>query len=260
MCFAHDARPPELPADLARRRLAGGAPSERVAVTSADGTRLSAYLAEAPADTAHAARVLIFPDVRGLYGFYEELADRFAQAGHHAVAFDYFGRTAGLGPRDEHFDYMPHVMQTRIPQVRADGEAALAALEARVGAGSRASVGFCFGGLHSFLVGTDGALGVAAVVGFYGVLSGARLGLPSVKDEATHMRVPVLGLFGGADPGIPPEDVARFEASLQSSGVAHEVVTYAGAPHSFFDRSFRDHAEACEDAWRRMLAFLAALG
>jgi carboxymethylenebutenolidase len=75
-----------------------------------------------------------------------------------------------------------------------------------------------------------------------------------------HMRCPVLGLFGGADQGIPPEDVEEFDRSLDVAGVPHEIVVYPGAPHSFFDRKYDEYAEACEDAWRRVLAFLAHLG
>ena len=89
---------------------------------------------------------MIFPDVRGLYPFYIELAERFAQAGYHAIAIDYFGRTAGLGPRDEDFEYMPHVQQLRVPQVQEDAAAALAALRERAGAERFATVGFCLGG------------------------------------------------------------------------------------------------------------------
>ena len=77
---------------------------------------------------------MILPDVRGLYPFYSELAERFAQAGHHAIALDYFGRTAGLGPRDEDFEYMPHVQQTHPLTVQADAAAALAELRSRTGA------------------------------------------------------------------------------------------------------------------------------
>ena len=79
-----------------------------LALESADGTRFGAALAESPGGTG--AGVVILPDVRGLYPFYRELADRFAQAGHATVAIDYFGRTAGLGPRGEQFEYMPHVV------------------------------------------------------------------------------------------------------------------------------------------------------
>jgi carboxymethylenebutenolidase len=69
-------------------------------------------------------------------------------------------------------------------------------------------------------------------------------------------RCPVLGLFGGADQGIPVEDVDAFRRALEEIGVPNEVVVYGGAPHSFFDRSFDEHREACDDAWRRVLAFV----
>jgi carboxymethylenebutenolidase len=70
------------------------------------------------------------------------------------------------------------------------------------------------------------------------------------------MRGPVLGLYGGADEGIPQEQIDAFEQNLASAGVDHEIVIYPGAPHSFFDRRFEEHAEACADAWRRVLGFL----
>jgi carboxymethylenebutenolidase len=70
------------------------------------------------------------------------------------------------------------------------------------------------------------------------------------------MEAPILGLMGGADAGIPAEDVDEFEAALTDAGVEHEVVTYPGAPHSFFDRRYEDFADASEDAWNRVLAFI----
>src|SRR4051794_27833873 len=132
MCFEFDARPPDLPADLALPLVAGGAAAEQLELTSADGTRFSAALAVSP-DPQDPA-VVILPDVRGLYRFYVELAERFAQAGHSAIAIDYFGRTAGLGPRGEDFDYMPHVAQTSVEGVQADTAAAIDAVRERTGA------------------------------------------------------------------------------------------------------------------------------
>src|SRR3954469_1749601 len=131
MCFDFDARPPDLPADLVLPAMAGGAAAELLELTSADGTRFSAALAQAP--DAAAPGIVIPPDVRGLYRFYVELAERFAQAGHHAIAIDYFGRTAGTGERGEDFEYMPHVMDTKLAQVRDDTHAAIEALRARTG-------------------------------------------------------------------------------------------------------------------------------
>ena len=252
MCFAFDASPPDLPADIAP--IARGAGAELLELESADGTRFSAALAESLEPRGRA--VVILPDVRGLYPFYSELAERFAAAGHHAIALDYFGRTAGLGPRGEDFEYMPHVRQTRPRTVQEDAAAALAALRERTGAGAASSVGFCFGGTQSFLAATNGALGLEGVIGFYGSLSLERWGDMSPIRRAVDMHGPVLGLFGGADEGIPPDQVEAFDSALAEAGVEHEIVTYPGAPHSFFDRRYEEHAEACADAWRRVLAFL----
>jgi carboxymethylenebutenolidase len=261
VCFAFDAHPPELPSDLVRHpRMAGGAGAEVLELTSADGTAFSAALAEAPEAAGGAPGVIVFPDVRGLYRFYVELAERFAQAGHPAIAIDYFGRTAGTGERGEDFDFWPHVEQTRVTQVHADADAARAALAARTGATSFVTVGFCFGGALSFLAATSQELLLDGVVGFYGRLSGGRAGIPSVLDHIGEVRCPVLGLFGGADEAIPTSEVDTFDRLLDEAGVEHDVVVYPGAPHSFFDRRYEEHAGACSDAWRRVLAFLEKVG
>jgi carboxymethylenebutenolidase len=256
MCFDYDSSPPELPDDLVVPAMAGGAAAEVRELASADGTRFSAALAEAPDGAA--TGVVILPDVRGLYRFYVELAERFAQAGHHAIAIDYFGRTAGTGERDNDWDYMPHVMQTTVTQVQADALAALQALRERTGASAAAAVGFCFGGSQSFAAGTNAELALDRVVGFYGALMPRREGAPAPLAFAPDIRCPVLGLFGGADEAIPPDQVEAFERKLEEGGVEHEIHVYPGAPHSFFDRKYDEYAEACEDAWRRTLGFLGA--
>ena len=84
--------------------------------------------------------------------------------------------------------------------------------------------------------------------------------MPPVLDVAGQIRCPVLGLFGGADEAIPTSDVDTFDRLLDEAGIEHEVVVYPGAPHSFFDRSFSEHAQACDDAWRRVLGFLQQVG
>ena len=240
MCFPFDAIVPELPPGFTV--IAGGAAGEHLTLTSADGTEFSAYLARAEGPVG----VVVLPDVRGLFRFYEQLAERFAAAGHPAIAIDYFGRTAGLGPRDENFEYLPHVQQTRPETVALDVEAALAAL----GAERAITVGFCFGGAQSFMSATMGHAGLAGVVGFYGSLVGGRLqpeGQPWALDRAPESKVPVLGLFAGDDPNITADQVAAFDAALP---VEHEIHTYEGAPHSFFDRRQEDFKAESEDAWR----------
>jgi carboxymethylenebutenolidase len=254
MCFAFDARPPAPPSDLLRAPIAGGAGAEMLELHSADGTRFSAALAQSPAPSAPG--VVILPDVRGLYPFYVELAERFAQAGHHAITIDYFGRTAGFGPRGEDFEYMPHVHQLKVPQVQADIGAAIQALRDRTGTDAAATVGFCLGGLQSFLAASSDQLGLYRAVGFYGILDGSRLSMPGPIERAAEIRCPVLGLFGEADQAIPVEQVDEFAARLTDAGIEHEIKVYPGAPHSFFDKRYEEHAEASEDAWRRTLAFL----
>lgn len=254
MCFELDARPPELPAGLRLPLIAGGAAAELLELVSEDGTRFSAALAESPRPSR--LGVVILPDVRGLYPFYSELAERFADAGRHAIALDYFGRTAGVGPRGEGFEAMPHVHKTRPERIQQDAAAALAALRERTGTTVSVAVGFCFGGTQAYLAATSSALALDGVVGFYGGLDGTRFDIPSPPDVVERISCPVLGLYGGADAGITTDAIDHFESRLEQAGVEHDIVVYPGAPHSFFDRSFEQHADACEDAWRRVLGFL----
>ena len=97
MCYTDDARPPIPPSNGG-----GVAASQDFTLRSADGTEFMAYAARAAKPSG--AGMVILPDIRGLHDFYKELARRFAEVGIDAVAFDYFGRTAGLGSRDEGFE------------------------------------------------------------------------------------------------------------------------------------------------------------
>src|SRR5256886_17373942 len=136
MCHPPGAHPPDVPADL--RLISGGAGGEDVIITSEDATRFRAHLARAGDGDRG---VVIAPDVRGLHPFYEELAERFATAGVHAIAIDYFGRTAGIERRAGDFDYMPHGRQTTPKSVFADIAASRAKLETE----TKARPGFVLG-------------------------------------------------------------------------------------------------------------------
>lgn len=262
MCFSYDAIPPDLPPALAASlppgmlAQGGAASGERIVLTSQDGTRFSAYVARPGAPNG--AAIVILPDVRGLFSFYEQLAERFATAGVQSIAIDYFGRTAGLAPRDADFEYMPHVMQTTREQVQQDVSAAIAYLRGLPGAAIRAvfTVGFCFGGGNSFQQAAN-KHGLSGVIGFYGPPTQSRHGVAPIE-RVRDFECPVLGLFGGADPGIPVEEVHKFDAALAEAGVEHEIVIYPGAPHSFFDRKFDEYQQECADAWQRMLTFIGA--
>ncbi len=241
MCYSDDAIPPFPP-------IRGGSPEgEQLVLTAADGARFAAYGAHPEAHDQ--AGIVILPDVRGLHPFYEELALRFAETGLNAVAIDYFGRTAGLAARDDSFEFRPHVEQATSDQIAMDVGAAVDWLRSPAGGGCTDvfSVGFCFGGSNSWNQGAADH-GLAGCIGFYGQPQRTE---PFLK----LMKSPLLLLIAGAD-FTPAEAYRRFEGDLAAAGVAFEAHTYEGAPHSFFDRTFKEHAAACDDAWERMLGFI----
>jgi carboxymethylenebutenolidase len=251
MCYEPDSRPPVA---AGSESIAGAG---HVTLRSADGTAFTGY--EARAHSGDGTAMLILPDVRGLVPYYQELAVRFAEHGIDALAIDYFGRTAPPAEgRPAGFEYHDHVDRTTFADLRADVQAGAAHLRSDPNRRVERlfTVGFCFGGRLSFLAATFG-LELAGVIGLHAGL-GPRNDLPIVADVASDIRAPVLGLFGGADPSIPPEAVAAFDAALDGAGVEHRFVTYPGAPHSFFDRKYEEFAAQCAAAWDDLLAFVRA--
>ena len=248
MCFELDSEPP-IP------RISGAAVShDDLVLEASDGNRFAAFLAtpEEPAATG----IVILPDVRGLHPFYRDLAMRSAEAGMHAVAIDYFGRTAGLQERNEDFDHMAHVRLTTPDGVAADVSAAIERLRSETAATRLYTMGFCFGGRKSFNQAARQG-GLDGVIGFYGLPQ--RRGEDDVDppvELANEYRCKVLGLFGGADQAIPADAVDAFRTALDAAHVANELVTYPGAPHSFFDKRYEEHRDAGADAWRRILGFV----
>jgi carboxymethylenebutenolidase len=245
VCFELDSAPP-IPV------LRGAALShDDLVLEGRDGNRFAAFMATPDEPTG--IGVAILPDVRGLYRFYEELALRFAERGYTAIAFDYFGRTAGVGKRDDDFDYREHTPATTTEGVHADLSAVVQKL--RETTSVVFTVGFCFGGRHSWLAAAERD-DLHGAVGFYGRPGPAQDGTPGPTQRAAEIRAPILGLMGGDDQGIPVEAVDEFDRALEEAGVEHELVVYPGAPHSFFDRKQEQFANASEDAWKRVLDFI----
>lgn len=248
MCVNHDAELPALPPGPQTPE------SQRLVLEAADGNRFNAVAAE-PTDPTSAA-VVVLPDVRGLFKFYEDLACRLAAEGHRSIAIDYFGRTAGIEEREADFPYMEHIAQTSSEGLNADIAAAVQHLRGRDAKTRIYTLGFCFGGNVSWGAATHGH-GLAGAVGFYGKPEADRpAGDGPIWDRCHLIECPVLALFGGDDPGIPAENVSRFESALDAADVRNEVVTYPGAPHSFFDRSQGEFSSESLDAWNRITDFI----
>jgi len=241
VCFDDRARPPLPPV--------GGAVSDEgdIHLRAGDGNRFMAYAARAAEPSG--AGIVILPDVRGLHGFYKELTQLFAQAGVDAVALDYFGRSAGDGPRDEGFEFMPHVQQVTMPTLQQDVAAAIDFLRSPEGGGVRSvcTVGFCFGGSASW---NQSALqpGLAGAIGLYGVPERSRAYIG-------QMQARLLVIVAGQD-HTPAEEFQRFDAELEAASVPHRLVRYPNATHSFFDRRQAEFATESADAWIQILDFV----
>jgi len=246
MCYSDHARPPLPPI--------GGAAADHgdMTLTAEDGTKFMAYFARASKPTG--AGMVVLPDVRGLHHFYKELAQRFAEAGIDSVAFDYYGRTAGNGNRDDGFEYMPHLEKTTQEDITVDVAAAIAHLRSKDGGAVKSvfTTGFCFGGSSSW---NQSALqpGLNGAIGFYGRP-------PRSEAFVSKMKAPLLMLVAGADAATPMEVFSAFDKDLTEAKVPHEVHIYEGAPHSFFDRTFEQWKDASDDSWRRILAFVKKHG
>lgn len=238
MCHSDESRPPAAP------HIGDVAFHGPLTLTAADGNVFDAYEAH-PAETSHRG-IVILPDIRGLHEYYKDLAVRFAEAGSHAVAFDYYARTAGRTDRSESFDFMPHFQQSTPAHVTADVRACVDQLRAS-GVTRIFTLGFCFGGSNSWRQ-SAAIPGLAGHIGFYGRATG-------ITDVEADIAAPLLLLLAGADQSINPTDFDEPLARLHARGVVAERHVYEGAPHSFFDRSYRDHADACADAWQRILDF-----
>jgi carboxymethylenebutenolidase len=105
-------------------------------------------------------------------------------------------------------------------------------------------VGWCMGGALSLSTAAHNGV-IGAAVCFYG--------RPLEASDTAKLNVPILGLFGELDGGIPVSMVQDFEKELEINKVPHDIHIYSGAQHAFFNdtRPEAFHAEAAEDAWKR---------
>ncbi len=244
MCHDDHSRPPAPP------RIAPIHSGERLRLQSRDGNSFMAYAVQPETTTGRG--VVILPDIRGLHAYYCDLADRFAEAGFSAIAIDYFGRTADTDDRTEAFEFRTHVDQSTPEGVAADTRAAVEYLRTSLGGAAVDifTVGFCFGGGNSWRQSAD-TPGLAGCIGFYGRVDGAL----SVEPR---MQAPILCLLAGEDQNIRPEQFDPLLDNLAARGIQAQRFVYEGAPHSFFDRSFAEHQDACADAWDRIIMFTDA--
>jgi carboxymethylenebutenolidase len=226
-----------------------------------DGADLREFLA-LPATGFRRGAVLIVHDIWGYTDFYKDLARRITQHGQAAAMVDFFARQGELPApmrAPERTGTKPDAMALAMQRAQqlsderflADAQTAVDDLLAR-GASKVAVWGFCMGGRLAY-VSAARVNGLAGVVAYYGHLQ-APPGRLSPLQLAGDIKIPVLGVFGGADPGIPTEQIAAFKDALKTD---KEIVVYPDAPHGFLRYGATEHRVAIDDALQRTFRFLS---
>ena len=225
---------------------------------SSGGATIPAYDARPEA----AGRYPVVVVISGFTGNSEQHKDvvrRFAQAGYYAIAPELYSREGGM--QGKNFQEMGQIAG-KVTRAQYLGDIRAAADHAKQQTWARADrlgvTGFCGGGALTLHM-TAEYPGVSAAVPWYGQVRRTYSDAPGVDAFSLvgRIKAPVLGLYGAADPGIPSDDVRRFEAELRKSNPNVEFILYPDAPHAFFsdDRPQVYKREASEDAWKRCLAF-----
>jgi carboxymethylenebutenolidase len=204
--------------------------------------------------------ILVLPEIFGMHAHIMDVTRRFAREGYLSITFEPYAREGGVA-------HLPDIAAVRKVADGVPDERVLNDLDALVayarrhpaGRGDRIGVtGFCRGGMYSLLLAAH-RRDLQAAVTWYGqirppITPGVRAAGP--LDLAGQIKVPVLGLYGEADLGIPATDVRKLESAFKANGQTGEFVLYPGAPHAFFaDYRPSYRAEAAADAWRRCLAW-----
>lgn len=223
--------------------------SQQVVYATVDGQEVSGYLAW-PADTHGALPgVLMFHEWWGLNDNIRAMADQLAGQGYVVLAVDLYGGQVGQTPDEARTN-----MQAALDDwaaTESNIRQAYKFLEEQTAAISIGTLGWCFGGSMSLQAALLFPDKVDAAVIYYGHVGGMGAG------QLAPLQMPILGLFGGADQGIPVASVQQFEQTLKDLGKNVEIHIYEGAGHAFANPSGENYqAAAAQDAWTRSLAFL----
>jgi carboxymethylenebutenolidase len=227
------------------------------------GVTVPAYMARPEAGSKWPI-ILVVQEIFGVHEHIKDVCRRLAKLGYMAVAPELYVRQGDPKTVPD----IPTLMQTIVPkvpdaQVMTDLDAAADWAASQGGdIGRLAITGFCWGGRITWLYAAHSKR-LKAGVAWYGRLVGnVTENTPfHPTDIAVKINAPVLGLYGGADPGIPQETIDKMEGLLRSSGKEAAILVYPGAPHAFhadYRPSYRK--EPAEDGWKRLLDWLKRHG
>lgn len=209
--------------------------------------------------------VLVVQEIFGVHEHIKDLCRRLAKSGHFAVAPELYARQGDVSQLKDIQEILTTVV-SKVPDAQVisdlDSTVAWASGAGSVDVRRLAITGFCWGGRITWLYCAHNPR-VRAGVAWYGRLVGQPNALMPKNpiDFASTLRVPVLGLYGAADQGIPVQSVDEMRAALSRGTSGSELIVYPDTPHGFnadYRPSYRK--EAAEDGWKRMLAWFSAHG
>jgi carboxymethylenebutenolidase len=225
------------------------------------GQKVPVYRAQ-PKGKTKLPVVLVVSEIFGVHEHIADVARRFAKLGYLALAPDLFVRQGNAAGYSSIAELMKEVI-SKVPdeQVLGDLDACVAWAAENGGNTSKLGItGFCWGGRITWLYCAHNPK-VKAGVAWYGRLVGDKTELTPRHpiDIAADLKVPVLGLYGGKDNGIPLDTVERMKAALEKAGNKSEFVVYPEAGHAFNADYRPSYVEsAAKDGWRRCLAWFKA--
>jgi carboxymethylenebutenolidase len=233
----------------------------------AAGGDLPAYRAQ-PASGSQWPVILVVQEIFGVHDYIKDVCRRLAKSGYQAIAPELYARQGDPRQSSNVQEVLTQIV-AKVPdaQVLADLDACVSWARANGGNVGRLGItGFCWGGRITWLYAAHNPQ-LKAGVAWYGKLVGAASGLTPKQpiDLAARLHAPVLGLYGGVDPGIPADTVEQMKKALASAAnpasQASTIHVYEKAPHAFhadYRPSYRK-AEA-EDGWRRLQAWFREHG
>jgi carboxymethylenebutenolidase len=226
-----------------------------VKIPVADG-QIPAYRA-APASGRSFPVVLVVQEIFGVHEHIKDVCRRFAKLGYLAVAPELYARQGDVSKLTDFNEIRKIVAKVPDAQVMADLDAT-SAWAKRSGKGDTAKLGitgFCWGGRIVWLYAAHSPQ-LKAGVAWYGRLVGdpSELTPKHPVDLAASLKAPVLGLYGGADQGIPNETVERMRQALKAANKPSEIILYPDTPHGFHaDYRPQYRKEQAQEGWKRLL-------
>ncbi|MEH1794632.1 dienelactone hydrolase family protein [Nostoc sp.] len=227
-----------------------------------DGT-IPAYRA-VPATGENFPIVLVIQEIFGVHEHIQDITRRFAKLGYLAIAPELFFREGDVTKLSNIDEIRPIVAKVPDAEVLSDLDATVkwAVKSAKGNADKLAITGFCWGGRITWLYAAHNPK-VKSGVAWYGRLVGDATELqPKYPiDIASKLTVPILGLYGGKDTGIPLDTVEQMRDRLKSSSSKSEIIVYPDAPHAFFADyrpSYRE--KEAKDGWKHLLEWFKKYG